>query len=187
MAAYHSMSHFRFNLPLTDEKIEKETKNIIEIGRVNGYPERMVSSIIEKHRKKKYLRNFSTFYQSLTTEEPVTRASLRFFPKVTSLLKPVYKMHNIELVHRNKSSLKNSLGSIKDVPPDLHKSGIYRVQCLTCGTYYFGLTIRKLFVRYWEHERSANWKQKTAAGKHIHRNHLMNISTLKLVQEVRRP
>ena len=84
--------------------------------------------------------------------------------------------------------VKNALGSIKDVPPDLHKSGIYRIQCETCGKYYFGMTVRKLFVRYNEHEKSAKWKQKTAVGKHISStNHTVNIDSLKLVQEVRRP
>ena len=37
MAAYHAMAHFMVNLPLSREKIEKETKKIIEYGLVNGY------------------------------------------------------------------------------------------------------------------------------------------------------
>ncbi len=84
--------------------------------------------------------------------------------------------------------LRNALGSIKDVPPDLHKSGIYRIQCSTCGRFYFGKTIRKLFVRFNEHIHSAKWKNKTAIGKHISTtNHVVNISELKLVQPVSKP
>lgn len=48
------------------------------------------------------------------------------------------------------------------------------------------MTIRKLFIRFNEHIKSANWKQKTAVGKHIFdTNHEVNISELKLVQPIR--
>ncbi len=101
-------------------------------------------------------------------------------------MKPIFKLHNLELVHRSDGSLKQALGSIKDVPPDLHKSGVYRIQCSICGRLYFGMSIRKLFVRFNEHIHSARWKTKTAVGKHIFSSkHQINISELKLVQEVR--
>lgn len=48
------------------------------------------------------------------------------------------------------------------------------------------MTIRKLFVRFNEHIKSSKWKTKTAVGKHIFSSkHQIDISALKLVQEVR--
>lgn len=188
MAAYHSMAHLMVNLPLDESKITKETNTIIEIGRINGYPEKMIKCIIDKHKRKKELCNFSTFYDSVRNDERKVRVGVPYYPRVTKLLKPIYREHDMELVHRSDFSLKNALGSIKDVPPDIHKSGIYNAQCDTCGRYYYGCTIRCAYVRYNEHEKSANWKNKTAIGKHIHyTNHSFNISSLRLVQEVRRP
>lgn len=48
------------------------------------------------------------------------------------------------------------------------------------------MTIRKLFIRFNEHVKSANWKQKTAVGNHIFMTeHKIDISDLKLIQPVR--
>lgn len=153
MAAYHAMAHFMMSIPLNNQKIEKETNKIIEIGRVNGFKESAILKIINKHKEKKRLSEISTFYDE--TDEPPKRSSVRYYPKVTKSLKPVYKRFGIELVHRNEGSLRSLLGTTKDTPLDLHKSGIYRIQCGCCGRSYFGMTIRKLFVRFNEHIKSA--------------------------------
>jgi len=130
------------NLPLSQEKMRTEIENIVEIGRVNGYDRTTITRIIKKHQDKKALSNFSTFYESTTSDYPVKRIGVKYFPSITKLLKPIYKRHGLEVVHRNDGSLKNALGSIKDVPPDIHKSGIYRIQCSNCGRYYFGMSVR---------------------------------------------
>lgn len=109
----------------------------------------MIMNIIRKHQKKKELLNISTFYGSSKEEETMKRVGVRYYPDVTNKLKPIFRAHKVE-------SARSALGSIKDVPPDLHKSGIYRVQCSTCGSYYFGLTIRKLYVRFNEYVNSKN-------------------------------
>lgn len=185
MAAYHSMAHFMFSLPLTDEKIRIETEKILEIGEVNGFPRESVKNIINKHKAKKCLTNISTFYSEPPDGAP-KRIGIRYFPEVTKMLRPVYSRMGMELVHRNEGSLVNLVGTTKDVILPLHKSGIYRIQCSCCGRLYFGLTIRKLFVRFNEHIKSANWKQKSAVGKHIFStSHEVNISELKLMKPVR--
>lgn len=184
MAAYHGMAHFVTSLPLDDQKIEIETMKIVDIGIVNGYKEEAIMKIIWKHQQKKQLWDMSTLLN--TSDEDPKRVSIRYYPEITKLLRPVYRSFNIELVHRNDGSLKDALGTTKDVPPDLHKSGIYRIQCSCCGRYYFGMTIRKLFVRFNEHVNSARWKKKTAVGRHIFSsNHHVNISELKLIKPVR--
>lgn len=144
-----------------------------------------IMPIIEKHKVKKALSNFSTFYDSIKPDEPVQRVGMKYHPSITKQLKPVFRNHKLQLVHRNDSSLRMALGSIKDVHPVLHKSGIYSVTCRTCGRIYFGKSIRKIYIRYNEHEHSANWRNKTAVGKHIFTTrHNVNISGLKLVQQV---
>jgi hypothetical protein len=51
---------------------------------------------------------------------------------------------------------------------------------------YIGSSVRKLFIRYNGHINSAKWKKKTSVGKHIFQSkHQINISDLKLLQEVR--
>lgn len=74
----------------------------------------------------------------------------------------------------NEGSSKQKLGSIKDTPLDLHISGIYTMQSAHCGKFYFGQTIRKLFITF------GGWQ-------HIFGNseHEVNIGDLRLIQEVR--
>lgn len=122
MAAYHAMAPFMTSLPLSVEKIEKETRMILDIGLANGFKESAMMPIIEKHKKKSQLREVSTFYDN--PRQPPKRISIRYYPEVTKLLKPLYSRFNIELVHRNEGSLRCMLGSTKDGPLDLHKSGI---------------------------------------------------------------
>lgn len=62
--SHHDMAHFMVNLPLTKEKTEREIKNIVEIGRVNGYHESMIMNIVEKHHREKELCKISTFYET---------------------------------------------------------------------------------------------------------------------------
>lgn len=159
--------------------LSNETAKIIEIGRVNGYHESTIRSIINKHQEKK----LPTFYD--LPAERDKRSGVRFFPDVTKVLKPAYKKHGMELVHRSDGSLKQLLGTVKDKPLDLHRSGIYRIQCFTCGRYYYGMSIRKIYERFNEHVNSAKWKRKTAIGKHICSfKHDVHISDLKLVQPI---
>ncbi len=122
MAAYHSMAHFMFSLPLSDEKIKVETARILEIGEVNGFKNSAISCIIDKHRKKKQLTEISTFNFDPSDAPPV-RVGIRYHPEITKLLKPIYRNVNMELVHRNEGSLRNAIGTTKDIPLDLHKSG----------------------------------------------------------------
>lgn len=135
VSAYHAIAHFVVNIPLTEEKVAKEIDKIIEIGNANGYHESAIRNIISRHQKKKVLSNMSTFYD--LPEEQGKRVAIRYFPNITKPLRAVYMENDLELVHRNDGSLRQVL---KDKPLDLHKSGIYQIQCGCCGRYYFGMT-----------------------------------------------
>ena len=179
------MAHFMYSLPLSEEKLRNEIEKIIEIGEVNGFRREAIVNIIDRHRKRKQLKEISTFYNDPPDEQPV-RVGVRYFPEITRLLKPVYRKFNLELVHRNDGSLLNTLVDIKDKILDLHKSGIYHIICSHCGRSYYGMTIRKLFIRFNEHVNSANWRDKTAVGSHIFASkHEINISELKLIKPVK--
>lgn len=104
---------------------------------------------------------------------------------ITKSISPVYREHDIEIVFRNDGSLRQCLGTVKDKPLNLHKAGVYRIQCGCCGRMYYGMTVRKLFERFNEHVNSVRWKRKTAVGRHMFiTEHKVNISELKLIQPV---
>lgn len=162
----------------------KETEKILEIGEVNGFTRSAVLPIIKKHMEKKRLGEVSTFFRDRDDTKP-KRAAVRYYPD-TRFLRPVYDKVNMELMYRNEGTLSNLLGSTKDEICELHKSGIYRIQCGHCGRCYFGMTVHKLFVRFNEHIKSTNWKQKTAVGNHIFSTaHGIDIGQLKLIRPVK--
>lgn len=185
LAAYHSMAHFMVSIPLSEENQAKEKEKIIEIGKVNGYKRSTITNIINKHVSKNELRNISTFYDN-TPKEPVKRIGIRYFPNVTKKLKPIFKDHELQVVHSNNGSLRQLLGSAKDKLPKLNRSGIYKIVCKHCSREYYGKTIRSVETRANEHFKSTNWKSKTAVGKHLFYNptHKSDINDCSLVQEV---
>lgn len=192
MAAYHSMAHRMVSLPLTKESYEKETAKMVSIGRLNGYQCSTIEKIIAKHEKKKELKEMSTFYERQKMEkEEVRRASMTHYPEAIKHLKPAYRKHDIQLVHRSENKLGNLLGSPKEKPPKLMRSGIYRIECQTgCDFFYIGRTIRNPTKRFDEHMQ--DWinenqdENASAVAAHLLKNgHKIDIDNVKLVKEVR--
>lgn len=153
MAAFHSMTHRLVKFPLSAKAYEKERLTILEIGRSNGYKMEAIDKIIRKHERKKQLLEYSTFYglkKDRDDEEPI-KISFPYYPKVTRALKPVYRNNKLEIVHRSSNSLRQHLGSLKDKIPELHKSGIYQIDCEEGCTYRYVGPLRKPVTRFNEH------------------------------------
>jgi hypothetical protein len=62
-AAFHSMFHRLFNIPMSKTSFDKELKYIRDTGRINGYTDNEIEKIFMKHEKKSKLctriRNYS--------------------------------------------------------------------------------------------------------------------------------
>lgn len=187
VAAYHSMAHFMVNLPLSRVNAEAETEKIIQIGKTNGFERKTIQSIINKHKKEKERKELSTLYEQ--NKEPLKRCGIKFIPEVTQRLKPIFRKHELELVHRNEGSLKHLLSTAKDKLPKLSRFGVYKITCDNCPAEYLGTTNRNPEVRAGEHFKSKNWKNKTAVGKHLFENpeHVSEIKNVSLVREVQQP
>lgn len=189
MAAFHSMAHRLVTFTLKDDAYWRERERILEIGQVNGYKKESIERIIRKHERKKQLSNYSTFYslpRETTEEENLARVSMVYCPEVTKKLRPIYKMHNIDIVHRSGNNIRQNLNSLKDKIPDTHKSGIYKVECQNdCPFKYIGRTLRRTAKRYAEHK--SDWVKKkcndSAVAAHLLKyNHKINDESLSLIR-----
>lgn len=110
MAAYHSnhsMAHILVSSGrLRKKKHKKKLKKSSKLVSVNVYEKSTIMNIVKKHQRKRELSNFSTFYDSMKSNEPVKRVVLKYYPRITNLLRPIYNVYGLDIAHRNDSSLK---------------------------------------------------------------------------------
>ncbi|XP_053691314.1 uncharacterized protein LOC128739838 [Sabethes cyaneus] len=59
-AAFHSMAHRLFNIPLEDEEFNAEREKIHKIAGQNGYDSNFVNKILRKHERKRHRQNATT-------------------------------------------------------------------------------------------------------------------------------
>lgn len=188
MAAFHSMAHRLVSFPLTNDAYTKERETILSIGQMNGYKTQSVERVIRKHERKKELLHYSTFYglpRELNVDENIVRVSMTYCPEITRVLKPIYKKNNIEIVHRSGNSLRQNLGTVKDKIPEIHKSGIYKVECQDgCPYRYIGRTLRRAQTRFNEHlDDWVNDDSDSAVAAHLLKeNHEIDIDKLSLMR-----
>lgn len=188
MAVFHSMIHRLLNIPMSLINYEKELTYIHHLARVNGYESKEISNIVKKHLEKQRRSNMSTFFNVPKDEKTSRRIGLPYYPAVTKVLAPMFRKHDLEIVPKSGNTLRSILGSNKDSIPMLKKSGIYEVSCQSgCDAVYYGKTIRNIEKRFNEHMyqfKNGN-SEKSGVAKHLIENgHKIDISNIKLVQEV---
>lgn len=187
MAAFNSMMHRLFTVPLDNVDFEVEKKYIYETARMNGYSSGCIDKIFKKHKKRKETRELTNL--DFIEANDLKFLSMPFFPNLTHKLSNELRKFGYKVVYENSGSLKDCLGSAKDkIKNDEEKSGIYQVKCTGCNKKYIGKTKRKLKTRYKEHiedtKKTANDKKPLA--KHaIEENHLLG--PIELLKEVKKP
>ncbi|XP_055306468.1 uncharacterized protein LOC129570775 [Sitodiplosis mosellana] len=168
MAAYHSMVHRLFRLPLNIANFRNECKHIKETARVNGFDVEIVDKLIYKHGNKVRNMNLTTLFSQRDSPEK-QRVSFEFVPSITNKLKQKFIEYGMEIVFRNDNKLSNLLGSTKDKIEPLKKSGIYTVTCSECKKEYTGQTKRSIEKRFGEHCACIrlNHPNKSAVAAHV--------------------
>lgn len=185
-AAFHSMAHRLYNVPMDNEEFEEERARIYNAAEVNGYERKFVDKIFQKHKLRKQR-------QHVTTLEPIKeetrRVSLPFYPKVTNPIKTSLQRQGIQVVHKSDNTLRDLLCNLKDkVPPD-DQSGIYQIPCQDCSAVYIGQTRRKIKIRLREHRNAVVSNRTNESSVAVHAsncNHSINWQGAKLIKAVRK-
>ena len=122
----------------------------------NGYPIKLLESIIEKRQKKAE--------KDLSSPQPPTDiiplvgdkkvfTVLPYFRKLGDKLQRILKKHNLNVTFKNSNKIQNYFNSGKDKTSPILGSGVYRVPC-SCGCFYVGRTHKQLGERLLEHRSS---------------------------------
>ena len=178
------MAHRLCKLPLSINNYKKEYDYIQQTAKVNGYDAADIDRIIKRHSDKVRKNNLSTLF-SQQKKENVNRVCLTYAPIVTNKLKSMFKRQEMQIVYRTQNKLSNFLGSTKDKPKMLEKSGIYQITCSCCGFFYYGQTRRQAQIRYKEHLASIknNLPSKSSVAEHALTNLHLNFKKIETAVE----
>jgi hypothetical protein len=152
-AAFHSMFHRLFNIPMNHENFENERKKIYKIAQQNGYSEKFVNRIYNKHQKKKEIKTSLTPLRTEISKD-LKYISVPYSGKISNCLSGKLLRHGFRLAHTNKGKLSDVLHNPKDTDRNIcHKSGVYLLRCNEpgCPCIYIGETKRRFIVRFEEH------------------------------------
>ena len=189
-AAFHSLIHRAFNIPLEKEELEKELKIIHQLATMNGYPEKLINKIIEKHKTKQFINNINAIVCNniIHNNNDPTLANDNIYrkftfnnKKISYKLKNILKKHKIIPAFKTKTTLKNIFTNGKDKLPHNKKSGVYEIKCFECPAKYIGETSRNIEIRVKEHINNITTSN---VGRHLYINgHNKNKIKVKLLYE----
>ncbi|XP_058811070.1 uncharacterized protein LOC131675968 [Topomyia yanbarensis] len=185
-AAFHSMAHRLFNVPMENEEFQAEREKIYKAAVLNGYEKRFVDKILRKHKRKKHRQNATTLEPDKKQER---RICLPFYPKITNPVQTVLKQHGYQVAYKSGNTLKDLLCNLKDKVPTDQKSGIYQIPCKDCPAVYIGQTRRKFKVRIREHKLAVDHERGNDSSVAVHtiaHNHTIDWDSAKLVKTVRK-
>ncbi|XP_062704231.1 uncharacterized protein LOC134286613 [Aedes albopictus] len=185
-AAFHSMAHRLYNIPMEREDFVEERNKIHRAGELNGYNREFVDKILRKHERKKHRRNATTLKPE---KEEVKRISLPFYPKISNPIHATLEHHGYQVVYKSSNTLKDLLCNLKDKVPADEKSGIYQIPCQNCPAVYIGQTRRKFKIRLREHKHAVENKRTNESSVAVHTTHLDHAAdweNAKLVKNVRK-
>jgi len=130
------------------EYISSELIFIKDILVGNGYPENMISQIIEK-RKKKLLEPVK-LEENESNQKP-NYITLPYIPRLSQKLRKELKNHNIKTAFKSGQNISSWLNNGKDKVPRNIQQGVYKIPC-SCGKFYVGRTQQNLKNRLQQHK-----------------------------------
>jgi hypothetical protein len=185
MAAFETMFHRLYSVPMSVENFNKEENYIYECAEINGYKREMIQKIQQKHSNKK--KKAKTTLEREKKREPNEGRlmMLNFCPPVTEHVSKIGRKIGIPCVYRSQGSLGDLLINLKDKRHEHMKSGIYKIKCQDCEEEYIGQSRRRVEKRWKEHQAAfrLNQPQKSAVANHcLSQGH--KIGEKSLVKEV---
>ncbi|XP_055612524.1 uncharacterized protein LOC129759133 [Uranotaenia lowii] len=168
-AAFHSMAHRLYNIPMESHEFELEKQKILQAGELNGYDQEFVSKILRKHERKKLRSNATTFKPERDESQ---RVSLPYHPPLTNSISKILSKHGLKVAYKSSNTLKDRLVSLKDKVLPEERSGIYEIPCQNCPAVYIGQTRRKFRTRIKEHKNAVDNNRSNESSVAAHASEL---------------
>ena len=140
----------------SEPHIDSELNYIKDILFCNGYPIKLLETIIDRRRKK--AEGSASGPQAPTDTVPLVDDKklftvLPYIPKLSDKLKRILKKHKLSVAFKNSNITQNFFNNGKDKTSPILGSGVYRIPC-SCGCFYVGRTQQQLGERLSEHKSS---------------------------------
>jgi len=150
MAAFRSMFYRLEKVPMDRKDYEDELKTIQYIAQKNGYNKEEISKV---HSMVKHRINKGKVQDTTETKNYV---SIEYHEKVGNILLNTLKNHNCTLSFKTNNTVGSKLmQNEKSALPDPYSSsGVYRIKCSDCESFYIGQTGREFKTRFKEHIRA---------------------------------
>ena len=153
----HTLRNRCDKIVTTEQDKIQERRNIDSALKVCGYPAWCLKDRV-KTRK-----------DSDTQEDKKCVISLPYIQGVNEKLARIYKKHDITLVSKPDTTIRDLLVKPKDRTDKKKICGsIYKINCRDCDSFYLGESSRQLTIRLAEHHKSnRDGDQKSATSEHV--------------------
>ena len=147
-------------LPTHEESKKRELNRVSDALVMNGYPQKLISSLIVKHKRKTITPSpeelVRTFFESLErTPQHTGDAVLPYIKGVTEPLQRILSKYDIKVFTKPMKTLKHEFPSVKHRPNMEEKTDVvYKIPCNECSWSYISETGRFLKTRKSEHLRN---------------------------------
>lgn len=148
LSTFNSLFHRLFKIPLSDDNFKKELDIIKYLAKINGYKYKTIFGIFNKFRSKAlsfHVTNANVFRKSYH--------SLSYFGIPSKIVGNIFKTFGINISFKTTSNLNSYLVNTKDILSPQDKSGVYKLNCNNCNSFYIGQSGRKFIERIKEHMR----------------------------------
>ena len=153
---------------------------VVNMARINGYEEKIIWKIYDKHRRRNDLKKLTTLEperkgrkeEHETDNERKINVVLPFYTPSSHIIENILKSHGVTVCYENRGTMREIIGKVKEKRPVMQESGIYKISCQNCDSIYVAQTKRRLSTRNDEHRRACTNKevQKSAVGEHMVEN-----------------
>ncbi|MGH9701260.1 MAG: reverse transcriptase domain-containing protein, partial [Candidatus Acidiferrales bacterium] len=123
LAAYRSMIHRAFSIPLDKNNLEKELNIIRSIGTNNGYSTHEINKLIFKKRK---LLTINQIYPKIKNNDQKYTTLTYFGPISDKIANVIKNNESRKIAFRPSQRLSNMIFNVKDKSNKYKKSGVYR-------------------------------------------------------------
>ena len=176
-AVFHFLFNRIYNIPLSEQLFNEEVNKIVNLGLRNGYNINWIQNL---YNRQYYNNNIIKIIYPHSSTKP-RFVTIQYNTEHVQVLSPILKNHGMQLAYRSNHNLKSSLMNNKIKPPDLAKSGVYKINCDICNKIYIGQSGRKISDRLKEHIKDKN----SPMGIHLaDTGHTINNNNIQLLHHV---
>lgn len=162
LAAYKSMIHRAFTIPLTKEDQDKELTIIKSIAHNNGYPTNIIDNLIFKKQKNIIQHEI---YPKVGNQNEKTYISIPYSGQLSNTVNNIFSKYNITTAFTSQKNVGRILFNAKQ-HTDIHRNcGVYQLNCPDCNAVYIGETGKSFEIRYSQHVKTH--KQTSNFYKHL--------------------